>query len=373
MRLLQGIVDRHALKRADVHGEPSPLHVAQEQDDLANRLEGDGNVAIDAGPESFTVTDIDSTFLSSLTVRITAGANTGIDTLACPACDELGVTAAFSLTSNRLTLSGPASPADYQAALQSVTFGNASDTPTGADRVLTVIANDGSAASAPVTMTFEFMVTGDIVIIKDADPDNAQDFGYTENITDFPAVTGFSLDDDADSTLSNTRTFNNVVPGTYEVTELDVPGWDLTGLNCSDVDSTGDTLTGVATISVEQYETVTCTFYNDNLGTITVVDDTDPDDAQDFDFAHTITAVPAVAASFTLDDDADGTLSNEQIFENVAPGIYTVTETPESGWDLSNIVCTGGASTFTYGSGNGLTSPRATPTPRSRSPSAMMT
>ena len=101
---------------------------------LDEYIEGDGNVAIDAGPESFTVTDIDSPFLSSLTVRITSGANTGVDTLACPACDELGITAAFSLTSNRLTLSGPASPDDYQTALRSVTFGNPSDNPTGDPR-----------------------------------------------------------------------------------------------------------------------------------------------------------------------------------------------------------------------------------------------
>ena len=176
---------------------------------LLEYVEGDGNVAIDAGPESFTVTDIDSTFLSSLTVRITAGANTGIDMLACPACDELGITAAFSLTSNRLTLSGPASPADYQTALQSVTFGNSSDTPTGADRLLTIIANDGAAASTAVTMSFPFIVTGDIVIVKDAVPNNAQDFGFTETITGG----SFTLDDDADPTLSNTKIFNNVVPG----------------------------------------------------------------------------------------------------------------------------------------------------------------
>ena len=116
--------------------------------------------------------------------------------------------------------------------------------------------------------------------------------------------------------------------------------WDLTGLNCSDVDSTGNTSTGIATINVEAGETVTCTFRNDNRGTITVVNDTNPDDAQNFGFAHTIVAVPAVDPTFTLDDDTDPTLSNEQIFENVAPGVYTVTETPVTGWDLSNIACT---------------------------------
>ncbi len=43
-----------------------------------------------------------------------------------------------------------------------------------------------------------------------------------------------------------------------------------------------------------------------------------------------------------LDDDADGTLTNQDPFPNVLPGSSTVTETlPVTGYDLTNIVCTG--------------------------------
>ena len=266
---------------------------------LAEYIEGDGNVAIDAEPVSFTVTDIDSTFLSNLTVRITAGANTGIDTLACPACDELGITAAFSLTSNRLTLSGPASPADYQTALQSVTFGNASDTPTGADRVLTVIANDGAAASAPATMTFGFVVRSTIVIVKNAQPKDAQDFDFSGDLG------SFTLDDDAgaddeDNVYSNSVTFEDILPGQHLVTEALTSGWDLTALSCTDGNSLGDTLTRTATINLEPGEVVTCTFTNDNLGTITIAKDAVDDDAQAFAFTADGGLTPA---SFDLADD----------------------------------------------------------------------
>ena len=126
---------------------------------LEQYIEGDGNVAIDDDPASFTVTDIDDDFLLGLTVEISEGAETGVDELDCPECAGLGITADFSAVSNTLTLSGPASPADYETALQSVTFANNSDTPSGADRELTVVATDGTDASAPVDMEFTFVVT----------------------------------------------------------------------------------------------------------------------------------------------------------------------------------------------------------------------
>ena len=50
-----------------------------------------------------------------------------------------------------------------------------------------------------------------IVIVKDAIPDDAQDFSFTAGGGLSP--TSFSLDDDADGTLSNTQTFTDVAPG----------------------------------------------------------------------------------------------------------------------------------------------------------------
>ena len=312
---------------------------------LANYTEGDGAVGIDAGPSSFTVIDLDNAFLAGMRVRITTGAEVGVDTLACPACAALGISQSY--VGSTLTLSGTATVAEYEAALRSVTFTNLSDTPSGSDRELTVTANDGALLSTPVTMTFTFTVTGDIIIVKDAVPDDPQDFAFTENITTGGGF--FALDDDADPTLSNTITFNNVVPDAYEVSETVADGWDLTGLNCDDSDSIGSTFTGIAAIVVEEYETVTCTFTNNNLGTIEIIKNTNPDDPQDFGFTEDITGG---AGSFTLDDDADATLSNSETFEFVKPGTYNVTEAPpEAGWDLTDIVCSSTstpASTFTY-------------------------
>ena len=112
-----------------------------------------------------------------------------------------------------------------------------------------------------VTCTFTNTKRGTVIIVKDAVPNSAQDFAFTENITD-EGPTAFTLDDDDSETLSNTETFENVVPGTYTVTEALVPGWLLTGLNCDDTDSTGNTGTRTANIVLDPDETVTCTYTN---------------------------------------------------------------------------------------------------------------
>ncbi len=108
---------------------------------------------------------------------------------------------------------------------------------------------------------------GTIIIIKDAVPNSAQDFAFTEDITP-EGPTAFTLDDDLglggdEATYSNTRTFENVLPGTYTVTEALVAGWVVSGINCTDANSTGSTDgTRTATVRLEANETVTCTFTN---------------------------------------------------------------------------------------------------------------
>lgn len=115
-----------------------------------------------------------------------------------------------------------------------------------------------------ITCTLTNTPGGTIVIVKDAVPNDAQDFGFTTTGT---GLSGFSLDDDADATLSNTRTFVGVAPGSYTVTEAATAGWSLTGLVCNDPNggnSTGNASTRVASINVSAGETVTCTFTNTN-------------------------------------------------------------------------------------------------------------
>ena len=100
-----------------------------------------------------------------------------------------------------------------------------------------------------------------ITIVKDAVPNDPQDFAFT---TTGSGLSGFSLDDDGNATLSNTQTFSNLAPGSYSVDEGTVAGWSLTNLVCVDPDS-GTTVnlgTGVASIDLDAGENITCTYTN---------------------------------------------------------------------------------------------------------------
>ena len=58
-------------------------------------------------------------------------------------------------------------------------------------------------------------------------------------------------------------------------------------------------------------EVVTCTFSNRKRATLVVNEDSQPNDPQDFAFTAGGGLSPA---SFSLDDDSDGTLSNTRTF-----------------------------------------------------------
>ena len=195
------------------------------------------------------------------------------------------------------------------------------------------MTNINIAAGENVTCTFANRKRGQIVVVKDATPDDAQDFSFTAGGGLSP--TSFQLDNDADGTLSNTRTFADVVPATtYTLAETVPTGWDQTSATCSD----GSPVTA---INVAAGETVTCTFANRKRGQINVVVDAVPNDAQDFAFTAGGGLSPT---SFSLDDDSDGTLSNTTSFANVpVAGGYTLAQTVPTGWDLASSTCSDGS------------------------------
>lgn len=98
--------------------------------------------------------------------------------------------------------------------------------------------------------------SGTIIISKGTFPSGGKGFSFTDTIT--PGA--FLLDD------GGTRTFTNVTPGVYTVTEADpstTPGGStLADVSCNDADSAGNTSTRAATIRLTAGEVVTCTFRN---------------------------------------------------------------------------------------------------------------
>ncbi|MHC5830085.1 MAG: hypothetical protein ACYT04_82695, partial [Nostoc sp.] len=110
--------------------------------------------AIDSG---ITVSDVDSQNLSSATVSITNGFVATEDTLAFTNQND-GITGSY--TNGVLTLTGTATVAQYQAALQSVTYQNSSDNPSPT-RTISFVVNDGSLDSSPATRNINLTAVND--------------------------------------------------------------------------------------------------------------------------------------------------------------------------------------------------------------------
>ncbi len=73
-------------------------------------------------------------------------------------------------------------------------------------------------------------------------------------------------------------------------------------------------------------------------GSITIVQDSRPDSAQDFHWAVTGPGV----SSFDLDDDTSGALPASITFDDLEPTTYTFTQAAVTGWSLMTLACDAG-------------------------------
>jgi uncharacterized repeat protein (TIGR01451 family) len=132
---------------------------------------------------------------------------------------------------------------------------------------------------------------------------------------------------------TNTQTYDDVIPGSYVLTEVLGAGYDGIDLYCSDEDNTSvDALT--ATLGLDPGETITCTYTNSEWGTLVVDKVTLPDGSEqvfDFEWAP----VGEAADDFTLADESDAFSTG-----TIPPGTYEVTETSDlDDWVLTGLVC----------------------------------
>jgi len=218
--------------------------------------------------------------------------------------------------------------------LTNISFTGDDGNSSSSDSTATIVLDPGESVTVKFTNTKE----GSIIVVKDAVPDDEQNFTFTS--TTLNPIT-FDLDDDADATLSNTKAFTNLAPGTYNVTETVPGGWNLTNISFTGDDGNSSSFDSTATIVLDPGESVTVKFTNTKKGHILVDKVTDPSgDSQSFEFS------PSYGSSFSL---ADTSTPNDS--GALVPGTYNVTETVPSGWDLTNIniVDPDGGSSFDLG------------------------
>ena len=178
---------------------------------------------------------------------------------------------------------------------------------------------------------------GTIVVVQDTQPKGEpQDFAYTAGGGLSPS--SFSLDDDSDGTLSNTRTFDALQPGSgYSIAQSTPAGWNPAQVSCSD----GSPPTA---IDVTYGETVTCTFTSrlTDSGTITVAVQAQPKYPYSITFQTSGFGAQA-PSSFLLDDSPYPNAVTQRTF-TVHPGsAYGVAQTLFSGYDLTSATCSDGS------------------------------
>ena len=215
-----------------------------------------------------------------------------------------------------------------------------SGTPVSSSSTSIVIDLDGGEN---IICTFNNTKLGTITIVKDAVPNDPQDFSFTCSAP----IGSFTLDDDGanGNPLDNFKTTTGLGAGTYTCTETVPGGWDSPpSITCSGETDGGTPASSSSTsvaIDLDPGENITCTFHNNQqVGTITIVKNAVPDDPQDFSFTCS-----APIGSFTLDDDgANGNpLSNYRTTTGLSAGTYSCSETAVSGWPLTSATCDDGS------------------------------
>jgi subtilisin-like proprotein convertase family protein len=143
---------------------------------------------------TLTVSDPNSATLSQAKVSITGNYDPSQDTLSFTASGP--ITGGFSSATGVLTLTGPGTVAEYQAALRSVRYLNTSDSPSKLPRTITFqVIDDTSSPSnivsrsvtvTPVNDAPSFTAGGDVIVLEDPNPPIVTIVDWATNISAGP-------------------------------------------------------------------------------------------------------------------------------------------------------------------------------------------
>jgi len=157
------ITDGQAIGRITDNDAPPVLDLdsAAAGSGYAASFTENGSAVAIVGP-NVSITDIDSPTLTGATITLD-GPQFG-DTLTVGSLPA-GITA--SIVGNVVTLSGVASVAAYQAALQAVSYTNPTDNPLGGIRDITIVVTDGTSSSNVATTQLTVVAINDNPIATD--------------------------------------------------------------------------------------------------------------------------------------------------------------------------------------------------------------
>jgi len=140
-------------------------------------------------------------------------------------------------------------------------------------------------------------------------------------------------------TISASRVFSQVLPGSYTITESALPaGWSLKGITCTGANSSVDLSGRSATIDLAIGQAAECIFDNQSSATVTInalsVGGTDT-----FGFDASGAGVSGFSVTTTQDATKAG-----KTFDPVPPGNVSFTGLGAPGWQLADVSCFGNTS-----------------------------
>ena len=325
-----------------------------------NYIEGQAATAFDP---ALTVTDADNTTLDHVTVQITGNYFNGQDVLAF--ANTAHINGAWDALHGELTLTGTAGStvADFQTALDSITYFNTSNNPSGLARTVTITANDGALDGPPVTDTIDVTpVNNPPVVTIGAITNFSEPPVGTPPANSIPVAIAPNLTiTDVDST--------NLISATFELTDLKPSdALSIAGHAGSSGDignihfaisstATTETVTLTGTDTIAHYNTVLDAVQFNNTGeppdttartyTVTAVDDGGTahggNDTGSASATQTVTAINDPPTATVPSDSSVGTA-------------FSHTNLAISGLSVADIDSAGGNETATITSSHGALS-----------------
>lgn len=173
-----------------------------------------------------------------------------------------------------------------------------------------------------VNCDYENGKQGEIIVVKNADPDGT-----------FPFALGGAATDSADVSTSGgtgSTTFSGLDAGTYTVTETTPNGYFLDAAVCGPTGGAASAYTNGADLSLEWGASITCTYNNEAYGEITIAKTTLP-----------ATDPAELLFDFEVSTGATIQVGNGQLVGTgpLVAGEYTVSEIVPAGWDLTDLSC----------------------------------
>ena len=211
-----------------------------------------------------TASDPDDSSIESAIISISSNFASGEDILNFTS--QSGIVGSYDINNGVLTLTGSATLADYQTAIQSITYENTSNNPSDVDRTVSIVINDGDNNSNTVVRDIEITAINDAPVLTTIE---ALPTIYTENGA--PTIVSGNLSlADVDNLNIDSATVS--ISNNFAIGEDELTFTDQSGISGSYDASTGVMiLTGSASIADYQaaIRTVAYTNTSDAPSTLT--------------------------------------------------------------------------------------------------------